>query len=382
MVSAHDVWAVGYRVVGGVYRPSVQRWDGHRWRLIPFPSVHAGVGVLRGVQIGSDGQPVVVGTRWDAATSSWRGITARRQGSKWYVMDTPAIGTGTELRDLVDPAGWHGPRGGRQRASLAGHGPVPRAAGHHGWRGDRSDTTRRGTDGQRPERATERAPSVTAERRSHRRAELAGRQRHPSPTVSARPTRRPPVIVRDMTKAAGLEKSTSSYGAVRADFNGDGWPDLFIGRHSNPGWLVINDQHGGFVDAPGVSIPRKDRHGCAAGDVNGDRLTDLYCANGAFHGAGLKGNELYIQQPDGTFVDESMAMHSTDPFGRGRLVAMFDLDHDKYADLFLANRPARTDGLPSLDRVLSNERRQWVRRPVSVRLRCLERRRLPASRRP
>ena len=101
MVSAHDVWAVGYRVVGGVYRASVQRWNGRQWRLIPFPSVHSGVSVLRGVQIGSDGQPVVVGTRWDSATGTWRGMAARRQGSTWYVMDTPAIGTGTELRDLA-----------------------------------------------------------------------------------------------------------------------------------------------------------------------------------------------------------------------------------------------------------------------------------------
>jgi hypothetical protein len=156
-----------------------------------------------------------------------------------------------------------------------------------------------------------------------------------------------------MTKAAGLELDTASYGAVRADFNGDGWPDLFIGRHSNPGWLTLDD-HGTFVDAPGVSIPKRDRHGCTTGDVNGDKLPDLYCANGAFHGAGFKGNELYIQQPDGTFVDQGMELHATDPFGRGRLTALFDLDHDKYADLFLADRPARTDGLPSLDRVLAN----------------------------
>ena len=156
-----------------------------------------------------------------------------------------------------------------------------------------------------------------------------------------------------MTRAAGLEMRTASYGAVKADFNRDGWPDLFIGRHSNPGWLLLND-HSGFVDAPGVSIPRRDRHGCTTGYVNGDKLPDLYCANGAFHGAGFKGNELYIQQPDGTFVDQAMALHATDPFGRGRLTALFDLDHDKYADLFLADRPARTDGLPSLDRVLSN----------------------------
>jgi len=101
MVSSHDVWAVGYRVVGGVYRPSVQRWDGRHWRLVPFPSVHAGVAMLRGVQIGADGQPVVVGTRWDAASGSWRGIAARRQGSRWFVMDAPVTGESTELRDLV-----------------------------------------------------------------------------------------------------------------------------------------------------------------------------------------------------------------------------------------------------------------------------------------
>ena len=167
---------------------------------------------------------------------------------------------------------------------------------------------------------------------------------------------RGPVVIRDRTAAAGLDRSTTTYGAVQADFNGDGWPDLFIGRHSNPGWLVFNNKKGAFVDAPGTTIPKRDRHGCAAGDFNGDGLPDLYCANGAFHGAGLKGNELYLQQPDGTFQDHAMALHATDPFGRGRLVAAFDLDHDKYTDLFLADRPARTDGLPSIDRVLSNKR--------------------------
>ena len=47
-------------------------------------------------------------------------------------------------------------------------------------------------------------------------------------------------------------------------------------------------------------------------------------------------------------------MRATDPFGRGRLSLFFDLDHDKYADLFLADRPARPDGLPSRHRVLAN----------------------------
>ena len=33
---------------------------------------------------------------------------------------------------------------------------------------------------------------------------------------------------------------------------------------------------------------------------------------------------------------------------------LFDLDHDAFDDLFLADRPARTDGLPSIDRVMTN----------------------------
>jgi hypothetical protein len=44
----------------------------------------------------------------------------------------------------------------------------------------------------------------------------------------------------------------------------------------------------------------------------------------------------------------------------------FDLDHDQYDDLFLADRPARTDGLPSRDRILANPRgRGYVAQSVS-----------------
>ena len=59
---------------------------------------------------------------------------------------------------------------------------------------------------------------------------------------------------------------------------------------------------------------------------------------------------------------------------------MFDLDHDQYSDLFIANRPARTDGLPSVDRVLSNLNGDGYVGQSVVRLRCLERCRLPAGR--
>jgi len=363
MVGPDDVWAVGYRVSGGVYRPTVQRWDGRTWRLIGFPVVPSGVAMLRSVQIDATGHPVVVGTRWDTATSSWRGMAARRQDGEWQLLDAPPMLGGSEFRDLAtrpDGNAWVvGAAGAESLAIEACTTPVP----------DDGGPTPSPTPNAIPSAVPSAVPSAIPDASPWPDPSLAPTTEaspgasplsspSPAPSASVMPSPPPlaprgPVIARDVTAAAGLQLDTASYGAVRADFNVDGWSDLFIGRHSNPGWMVLNDG-AGFVPAPGVEIARRDRHGCTSGDVNGDALPDLYCANGAFHGAGFKGNELYIQQPDGTFVDQALAMHASDPFGRGRLTMLFDLDHDQYADLFIANRPARPDGLPSLDRVLTN----------------------------
>ena len=179
---------------------------------IPFPSVHSGVSVLRGVQIGSDGQPVVVGTRWDSKTGTWRGMAARRQGATWHVMDTPEIGTGHRAARPRDPTRRHGHRGGRERRSLAGHEPVPGAAGLDDWRGGRPDGTGPGTHGERAgcvaESRAECSPKSGTLVGSCTRA--IGHPTRPAPKRTRAPrvtaTPRPPVIVRDMTKAAGLDE--------------------------------------------------------------------------------------------------------------------------------------------------------------------------------
>ncbi len=152
----------------------------------------------------------------------------------------------------------------------------------------------------------------------------------------------------------GLDrKATSTYGSVKLDVDRDGWPDLLIGRHSSPAWLLLN-RGGRYTPAKDISFPGIDRHGCTAGDADGDGRVDIFCATGALHGAGVKTHELWMQQPDGTFQDRAVEMRVADPVGRGRLAVFFDLDHDDHADLFIANRPDRTDGLPSRHRVLAN----------------------------
>lgn len=363
-----EVWAAGYRIARGRYRPFVQRWDGQAWRNVAFASGGTSVGVVRSVRVGADGRPVVVGTRWDASDGRWRGFIAWRGDRRWRVDQMAGPGS-TDLHALaVGPDGRAWGVGGAGMRSLittacAGDEAAisPEAIARTALRVtagleapgtpaiERSETP---PDTQAPilgaidEPAPDVPPGRTIGRRSAARATPSSADR----MVVATPAR---VRARDVTRTAGLAGSIHSYGAVRADFDRDGWPDLFLGRHSEPGRLLLNDR-GRFDDAPGVSIPDRDRHGCDAADVDADGRMDLYCAIGASKGAALKANELWMAGPDGSFTDRATEMLASDPIGRGRLAAFFDLDHDAYPDLFLADRPDRPDGLPSRHRVFAD----------------------------
>ena len=66
----------------------------------------------------------------------------------------------------------------------------------------------------------------------------------------------------------------------------------------------------------------------------------IYCALGADRGAGFKTNELWIRHADGTYSDDAVGTGVADPFGRGRVATFFDLDHDRWPDLFVGNKVA------------------------------------------
>lgn len=362
--STGKAWAVGYEIAGGRYVPLVERWTGKRWRSIDFPTDGAAIMFLRAVRLDAQERPIVAGTRWDPVSNAWRGIVGRFEDGSWTVSDAPQLVGGSELRDVAaGPDGEVLAVGANGRRSLT-FGVCP---------GQAVTTIDPSGAGGPPPPVGTTAPNVPQRTATPGDAEqpavspvgspAASPGPSPSPSASRRPAKPSPlprrrggyrVTARDVASSVGLDrKATSTYGGVRVDIDQDGWPDLLLGRHSNPAWLLAN-RGGRFSSAKGVSFPGIDRHGCAAGDANGDGRPDLFCATGALHGAGLKTDELWIQQADGTFRDEAVAMRAADPIGRGRLVAFFDLDHDRHDDLFVANRPDRTDGLPSRHRVLAN----------------------------
>jgi hypothetical protein len=104
-------------------------------------------------------------------------------------------------------------------------------------------------------------------------------------------------------------------------------------------WRFHDDLHG-----------RVDRHACAVSDVDLDGLRDVYCAKGARQGTVRKWNELWIQEPDGTFTDRASEYRVEDVWGRGRIPLFLDLDHDRWPDLFVGNDAVRADGRPTPNR--------------------------------
>ena len=100
-----------------------------------------------------------------------------------------------------------------------------------------------------------------------------------------------------------------------------------------------------------------------AGNVNSDRLPDIFCTAGAAHGNGMKSDELWIQGAGTSFTDETISRGVIDPFGRGRQATFIDANGDGRPDIFLGNQTFRGDGLPSPNRLFLNTGTGFVDAP-------------------
>lgn len=161
----------------------------------------------------------------------------------------------------------------------------------------------------------------------------------------------------DRARAAGLEFAyydgtsmqsrmrhviqTVGGGAGVIDFDGDGWPDLYLTQAND--WrrpvsestsidrLFRNTGAGEFVDvtaASGLGDPGFS-HGMAVADYDNDGWPDLYVAN-------LGPNRFYHNNGDGTFTEIS-ASNGTEGDEWSTSCALADLTGDGLPDLFVVN---------------------------------------------
>lgn len=131
-----------------------------------------------------------------------------------------------------------------------------------------------------------------------------------------------------------------------ADFDGDGWPDLFCPYYSHvapfQSFLYRNNGDGTFqersvaagVDMPGIAAELRPE-GAHAADWNGDGAIDLYCAS-----------HFFINDGAGNFTDVREAVGLPITFDEGSSFA--DVDNDGDLDLYVrapeSPRLFRTDG--------------------------------------
>lgn len=145
----------------------------------------------------------------------------------------------------------------------------------------------------------------------------------------------------DRTAEAGLgDGHYPTQTAAWADFDLDGDLDLYIGNESGRGLkapcqLFLNRGDGTFLDVAVKSGVTNDRYtkGVVWGDVDGDRLPDLFVSN-------LDGpNKLYRNLGDGTFQDIAAKAGVAGP-DRSFPTWMWDFDNDGHLDLFVSSYDA------------------------------------------
>jgi hypothetical protein len=167
----------------------------------------------------------------------------------------------------------------------------------------------------------------------------------------------------DVTRQAGVAGEGYSMAAATADFDNDGYTDIFVaGVYRNLLYRNLGD--GRFANVTAQAGITSAMWGISAGwlDYDNDGRLDLfisnyvawdpatepacgspehrfYCHPNVYRGLP---NQLYRNNGDGTFTDVSEASGIARHIGKGMGVAFSDFDLDGFTDVFVANDSVRS----------------------------------------
>jgi len=151
----------------------------------------------------------------------------------------------------------------------------------------------------------------------------------------------------DVTKQSGLLSLHPTQTATWADFNNDGWLDVFVGAESTPGntfpcELYINNKDGSFTETAvkaGVNIIDFVK-GVNSGDFNNDGWPDIFISSltgekRLFKNEGIRDGCIHFRD----VAEEAGLKNNHEPtFGTW----FFDYDNDGWPDLLICNYESRS----------------------------------------
>src|ERR1041384_1078322 len=149
-------------------------------------------------------------------------------------------------------------------------------------------------------------------------------------------------IFEDVTVAAGVSKEFGhGLGIVTADFNNDGWIDIYVADDRDTSEIWINQKNGTFVNdalLAGAAVNRNGQTeagmGVDAGDFDGNGTDDIFVTH-----LMDETNTLFVNAGNAIFEDRTREAGLGMPGRRftGFGTFFFDYDNDGWLDLFVAN---------------------------------------------
>lgn len=148
----------------------------------------------------------------------------------------------------------------------------------------------------------------------------------------------------DVSESAGIMKPDTTYGfsPCVADFDNDGWPDIYVAADAKPSLLFQNNRNGTFLETgllAGAAFDINGRPqagmGVGAGDYDGNGFLDIIKTNFSDDTPSLYRNEGNALFTDVTYQAGLAGQTKSVKWG----TAFLDFDNDGWPDIFIVGGP-------------------------------------------
>jgi hypothetical protein len=152
----------------------------------------------------------------------------------------------------------------------------------------------------------------------------------------------------DVTDAMGVGSTRWTMAAAAADFNEDGWPDLYLANDYGPEELFLNDQGRRFIPSTaGLESESKSGMSVSLGDAYNSGRLDVFVTNISERGYLFQNNNLRLNRMREASRFRNVAEGAVADAGWAWGAQFGDLNNDGTNELFVAN------GFISADRARS-----------------------------